>query len=317
MDWFLDPADGDAARALRRELIAYLRRHGDGSSDFAAAQLAFAEVVGNVRKHTGGPAWINVDWSGECPVLTVVDLGPGFSAERIGLPADPAQAGGRGLFLVSHLAGELAVMSRRAGGAKVSVTLPVRRASEESFDPPRRVSGSLPAPEEAGADGSFDKESFLRALVVQLAQHLEHEQGPAAAQAAVAQVGADVGGRMEDEYRHARRIVGRLTAAQMADLYLRLKHAIDGDFYLVDADEQRIVLGNRRCPFGSVVRRAPALCRMTSSVFGGIAARNVGESGVHLEERIAVGDPECRVTVWLGAPPDAPGVHRYRRPEAP
>jgi hypothetical protein len=38
---------------------------------------------------------------------------------------------------------------------------------------------------------------------------------------------------------------------------------------------------------------------MTSSVFGGIAARNSGEASVMLEERIAVGDPECRVVVSL------------------
>ncbi|MGZ4137162.1 MAG: hypothetical protein ACXVPX_06285 [Actinomycetota bacterium] len=43
---------------------------------------------------------------------------------------------------------------------------------------------------------------------------------------------------------------------------------------------------------------------MTSSVFGGIAARNNLEgSAVQLEERIAVGDPQCRVTVWLGEAP--------------
>ncbi len=47
------------------------------------------------------------------------------------------------------------------------------------------------------------------------------------------------------------------------------------------------------------VRRAPGLCRMTSSVFGGIAARNTGGATVVLEERIALGDPECRVVVWL------------------
>jgi hypothetical protein len=39
---------------------------------------------------------------------------------------------------------------------------------------------------------------------------------------------------------------------------------------------------------------------MTSSVFGGIAARNAGGASVVLEERIAMGDPECRVVVWLG-----------------
>ena len=59
------------------------------------------------------------------------------------------------------------------------------------------------------------------------------------------------------------------------------------------------MLGNRTCPLGDVVKRAPGLCRMTSSVFGGIAPRNAGGASVVLEERIAVGDPECRVAVWL------------------
>jgi hypothetical protein len=131
-----------------------------------------------------------------------------------------------------------------------------------------------------------------------------HAPGPAwvhvdAAEAAVAQVGADVGGRMEGEYRRARDVAGQLSVEQIADLYVRLKAAIDGDFYVVEATPERIVLGNRRCPFGEVVKRAPGLCRMTSSVFGGIASRNTGGASVVLEERIAVGDPECRVVVWL------------------
>ena len=92
----------------------------------------------------------------------------------------------------------------------------------------------------------------------------------------------------------------RALTAQIADLYVRLKAAIGGDFYVIEADERRIVLGNRACPFGDAVRRAPGLCRMTSSVFGGIAARNAGGASVVLEERIALGDPECRVVVWLG-----------------
>ena len=174
---------------------------------------------------------------------------------------------------------------------------------------------ALPTPEEADADGTFAKEPFLRALVVQLARHVEHDEGPDGAAAAVAQVGADVGGRMEEEYRRARGIVGRLSPDQMADLYVRLKHAIDGDFHVIEASDERIVLGNRRCPFGDAVRAAPALCRMTSSVFGGIAARNAGGAAVLLEERIAVGDPGCRVVIRLG-PQDAgePFAHVYAAP---
>jgi hypothetical protein len=56
---------------------------------------------------------------------------------------------------------------------------------------------------------------------------------------------------------------------------------------------------------------------MTSAVFGGIAARNNDEgAAVVLEERIAVGDPGCRVVVHLGDPPESARrfAHRYLAP---
>jgi DNA-binding CsgD family transcriptional regulator len=129
----------------------------------------------------------------------------------------------------------------------------------------------------------------------------------------IAQVGANVGGRMEEAYRAARGLTERLMPDEMADLYVQLKRAIDGDFYVVSVDEDKIVLGNRACPFGAVVQHQPALCHMTSSVFGGIAARNRGKGAVVLEERIALGDPECRVVVWLGGHGPA-GANRYLQP---
>jgi hypothetical protein len=49
---------------------------------------------------------------------------------------------------------------------------------------------------------------------------------------------------------------------------------------------------------------------MTSSVFGGIAARNFGQASVILEERIAVGDLQCRVVVDLRPDPEL-GGHVY------
>lgn len=225
-------------------------------------------------------------------------------------------AGGRGLFIVAHVADELAAGAKRADGSKVSALMPVERPAEASLDPPRNQREALPSADEADDDGTFGREPFLRALVVELARTVESGDGPAAAEAAVAQVGTNVGGRMEEEYRKARGIVGMLTSKQVADLYVRLKAAIGGDFYVIEADEHKIVLGNRTCPFGEAVRRAPGLFRMTSSVFGGIGARNSGGAAVVLEERIAVGDPECRVVVWLGA--DKPGrweaAHDYAAP---
>ena len=194
------------------------------------------------------------------------------------------------------------------------MSLPVTRPGTVDHDPPTNRSNALPMPEEALPGGGFGKESFLRALVVQLAQAIETQHGQDAADAAVAQVGADVGGRMEEEFRRAEAVVGQLTPEEMGRCYVRLKHAIDGGFRVLEATPERIVLLNDRCPFGGAVVRAPSLCRMTSSVFGGIAARNSEEgASVLLEERIALGDPGCRVVVNLDVPRRlaSPEAHHY------
>ncbi|WP_217913956.1 ATP-binding protein [Miltoncostaea marina] len=314
MDWYFDARDPGAIRALRDEFGRYLRRHAEPGSDVEGSEIAFSELVTNAVRHAPGPAWVHMDWSGRSPLVEVHDLGPGFEL-RPRLPDDPLERGGRGLFMVNHLAEDLAVAAKRGGGSRVSAVLPVARPPEDDHDPPRAATAALPAPEEASDDGTFTREPFLRALVVELARTVEALQGPGVTEAVVAQVGANIGGRMEEEYRRARGIVGRLDHEQIADLYLRLKRAIDGDFYVVEATDERIVLGNRACPFGDVVRRAPGLCRMTSSVFGGIAARNADGAAVVPEERIALGDPECRVVVRLGGEPDGgPRVgHAYAR----
>lgn len=317
MDWYLDGTDAAAATALRREVMAYLRRHADPDADFDGAELAVSELIGNSVLHAGGQAWVSLSWSGRQPVITVHDLGPGFTPD-FSLPDDPIAVRGRGMFLVSHLTDALEIEAKRGGGSRITATLPITRPPEADLDPPRHRRGALPDLDEASPQGGFHREPFLRALVVQLAQAVEDGYGPDVAEAAIAQVGTDVGGQMESEYRAAREVVDRLSPEQIADCLVRLKHAIDGDFFVIEITDDRIVLGNNKCPFGDVVQRAPALCRMTSSVFGGIAARNAddGAAAVVLEERIAVGDPGCRVTVFLGEPPDdaTAGAHRYRRP---
>ena len=332
MDWYLDGDDTHATSLLRHEMSAYLRRHAEATSEFADAELVIAEVLGNAVRHAGGPVWVTLSWQETSPTLTVRDLGPGFDATRLEQAVSEWSAeaaadltvvggmgeGGRGLFLVTQLAPEMEAQARAAEGMSVSVKLPVRRARAVSHEPLRRSSGVLPTLHEARPEGGFGKESFLRALVVQLAQTIELQHGPDAAEAAVAQVGTDVGGQMEEEFRRAERVVGRMSPEQVGRCYVRLKHAIDGGFSVVEADEEHIVLVNDRCPFGDAVQLAPSLCRMTSSVFGGIAARNSDDgSAVLLEERIAVGDPRCRVVVHLGEPPAQvrAHAHRYHQPE--
>jgi anti-sigma regulatory factor (Ser/Thr protein kinase) len=334
MDWYLSGEDRLALRSLRHEISGYLQRHGEPGTDVSDAELIVEEVVGNAVRHADGPVWVSLSWLERSPTLTVRDLGPGFDPGLLGgrageVPADGAEGtgsqtdvlelaeGGRGLMLVTHLAPALEARARQGAGMEVAVLLPVVKAQAASHDPPRRAMAALPALSEARPDGGFGRESFLRALVVQLARTLELQHGPDSAAAAVAQVGIDVGGQMEEEFRLAQAVTGRMTPEELASCYVRLKHAIDGGFYVVEVTPERIVLGNRACPFGDVVRMAPSLCRMTSSVFGGIAARNsAGGAAVLLEERIAVGDPGCRVVVYLGDPPAAqqPFTHVYSSP---
>jgi predicted ArsR family transcriptional regulator len=101
-----------------------------------------------------------------------------------------------------------------------------------------------------------------------------------------------------------------------------LKRRIGGDFYVMEQGEDEILLGNRRCPFGDSVRGRPALCMMTSNVFGRIAAENLGYAKVSVEEAFATGEGRCIVRVMLQSSPNCdtlPGREYYRvgtRPEA-
>jgi anti-sigma regulatory factor (Ser/Thr protein kinase) len=315
--------------------MAYLARHAAPGTDTGDAELVVSELLANAFEHADSPAWVSVRWDGEYPVISVADLGPGFPSRLLGRhpvgPArpDPLADGGRGLFLVTHLARDFAVAARAAGGSVVRATLDVPRAQHEAT-PPRPSATplpalpalpSLPALADAAPEGAFDQGTFLRALVAQLLQTVELQHGPQAAQAAIDQVGADVGQQIEAEFRTARALAGRLTPAELADCLVRLKQALGGEFQVVEASVSRLVITASRCPFGDAVRRTPSLCRMTAGVFGGIATRNMaeGEASVRLEERIAVGDPGCRIVVQL-APDEAttdPDTPRVLAPAEP
>jgi predicted ArsR family transcriptional regulator/anti-sigma regulatory factor (Ser/Thr protein kinase) len=311
VDWYVDRGVRTAVTELRREIKAQLVRHADASPDeLEDAELIAGELLANAIDHSQGPIWVCLDWSGPQPTLLVRDMGAMF-ALPVTAP-DVAQPRGRGLWLVSQLAPELSVAARRVGKT-VEAVLPVTRPVQDSVDPPRRTINPLPHLDEASPQGGFGRESFLRALVVQLASAVEDQHGPQAAQRAVAQVAADIGGQMEQEYRRAIGLVDQpLSVEQIAECLVRLKAAIGGSFRVVEVTPERIVLVNSRCPFGTEVQHSPSLCRMTSAVFGGIAARNADQAAVALDERIALGVPGCRVVIHLGtAAKAAQRAHHY------
>ena len=144
----------------------------------------------------------------------------------------------------------------------------------------------------------LDRDLFFRKMIRSFAKSLEETVGLDEAAGYVALVGSEVGSWIEDEYQKAK---GRknFTAQEVAEILVDLKNRIGGQFFIISIDEDKIVLGNRECPFGRLAEGRPSLCRMTSNVFGRITANQLGYARVDLDETIAKGDLECRITIHL------------------
>ena len=149
----------------------------------------------------------------------------------------------------------------------------------------------------------LDRDRFSREMLRELAETLTRHLGPERAADLVSEVGERAGANIDMYYRAALKSVN-LTRAEIAAALVDLKRRIEGDFYVIEQDEEKIVLGNRACPFGAKVIDRPALCMMTSSVFGAITSQNLGYAKVELKETIARRHKECRVVVYL-RPSDA------------
>ncbi len=147
-------------------------------------------------------------------------------------------------------------------------------------------------------DIPLERDVFMRTLLRELSGTLQEVVGLEQASGFVAVVGQRMGEQINDQYRNSIKSE-KLTRQQVADVFVDLKRRIEGDFYVIEQDENRIVLGNRACPFGDKVLGRPALCMMTSNVFGLIASENLGYAKVSIEEAIARGDSGCRVVVYL------------------
>ena len=148
---------------------------------------------------------------------------------------------------------------------------------------------------------SLERDIFLRTLIRELTGTLQDVVGLDEATGFISVVGQRVGDQINNDYKAALAIP-ELSRQQVSEVLVDLKRRIQGDFYIIEEDEDKIVLGNRACPFGEKVAGRPALCMMTSNVFGVIAAENLNYARVVLEETIAEGAPGCRVVVHLRPP---------------
>jgi Methanogen output domain 1 len=150
----------------------------------------------------------------------------------------------------------------------------------------------------------LERDAFLRTLIRHLSGALQDVVGLSEASGFISIVGQRMGDEISDSYKAALGVT-RLDRDMVRDVCLDLKRRIHGDFYVISEDDEKIVFGNRTCPFEEKVIGRPALCMMTSNVFGTIAAQNLGYGKVALEQTIAAGDPGCRVVLYLTQTPGA------------
>lgn len=147
-------------------------------------------------------------------------------------------------------------------------------------------------------DIPLNRDVFLRTLIRELSGTLQDVVGLEEASGFISVVGQAIGKEIDDSYKSALQ-VSHLSRSQVAEVLVDLKKRIQGDFYIIEESEEKIVLGNRVCPFAEKVLGRPSMCMMTSNVFGSIAAENLGYAKVELQETIAEGASGCRVVVYL------------------
>ena len=140
---------------------------------------------------------------------------------------------------------------------------------------------------------------FLQTFVAQSIEvSTKRGNGKANDRSYIEQLGLTASGCFETAYRQKAGQDGPLDHDKYADMIIEIKNKIGGNFSRASSEPGMVRVVNTRCPFGEAVMQAPELCKMTSSVFGGIAARNFGYAKVILDKRIAMGDGVCEARIY-------------------
>jgi two-component system, NtrC family, response regulator HydG len=137
---------------------------------------------------------------------------------------------------------------------------------------------------------------FLQTFVLEL-MHASEQLGQQHCEQLIEHIARTAGCFFEETYRNEKNNHESLNRENYTELILGLKNNIGGNFSLSASNQDCITVVNSSCPFGDGVTNFPELCRMTSSVFGGIAARNFGYAKVEIKKSIARHDGCCEVCI--------------------
>jgi serine/threonine-protein kinase RsbW len=279
VEWCVDTRILGASAVLETEICAHLLRH---CVEPGAVELARATIQQALRSRPPGMLWVGLDWEDPFPQLEVYRLRDGQMPTGLLAPG------------VARCHDQLALRTASLAGTEPQRTrLPVARAFEGDLDPHPRARGGI-------VDG----------LPLSVAGAMTDEL---AASRTLEEAAARAGATMAEQVAASTELPAD-SPAEIAELFIEAELQLGGDFHLVSTTETRAVLGNRRCPFGPSAHRG--VCRFTSSLAGGLAARQAGAAEITLDERLAMGDAQCRLIVDLGTPTGRLTSHRYTWPPA-
>ena len=125
--WRFHSSDAYTVHASRHEIIAYLRRLATEPEQVFTSELILGEILANTVEHAPGLVEVDVDWTGEKPVVTIRDTGPGMRPIPAQLPADLMSEGGRGLYLITELSEGATIRPSPGYGTEVKAILPLVR----------------------------------------------------------------------------------------------------------------------------------------------------------------------------------------------
>ena len=282
MEWCIDTRIPGSSSILEDEICTHLTRH---AVEPAVVELARPLIRRAVEAGPDGPTWITLDWEDRSGQLRSRSIG-----DR-SLPGEPV---GPGVTRAHEQVGQL--RADYGDTQDVGLAISVARPPERDIDMTPSDPDLLPDERPAYLIGLLTSDITAGMTLDEAAAH----------------AGATLAAR-----EAARTNLGesRPDARELADLVLDVEDRLGADFEVVSATTDRAVMRNRRCPFGPAT--APGMCRFTSALTGGLAARAAGAADVNVVEALAAGDHECRIVLDLGQSGDRDVTHRYTWPPTP
>ena len=277
----MDTRNAGSAVAVENAVCDHLYRH---AIEPAVVEMARPLIERALADQAPGNLWLTLDWDDTHALIRLRHLPDGP------LPGEPA---GPGLTRVHELAARMYADHGADDG--VTMDLNVARPPERDIDPPPVDPATMDP----------DRPIELIGLIAsEIGSGRSLEEATARAGATLAE-------------RTARTAPLDRSADSVADAIIAAENDLGAEFEKVMVRKDRIVLRNRRCPFGPAA--SPAMCRFTSALAGGIGARAAGRAEVAVTESLASGDHQCHLTVDLAARSDrraTPG-YEWPHPEQP